>query len=110
MIDVTGSIEKDKWADMIVLNHNLFEISETEIHKTEIQKQSSKETWSTKSANAGRRDRLMPGSLWRYATEPGRHSCPRLWRDRKQISLCSLPSSFGFSLSRRPTENINIVL
>ena len=34
----TGSIETGKWADMIVLNHNLFEIPETEIHKTEIQK------------------------------------------------------------------------
>jgi len=35
--DVTGSIEEGKWADMIVLNHNLFEIPETEIHKTEVQ-------------------------------------------------------------------------
>jgi predicted amidohydrolase YtcJ len=36
--DVTGSIEEGKYADMIVLNHNLFEIPETDIHKTEIQK------------------------------------------------------------------------
>ena len=36
--DVTGSIEEGKWADMIVLNHNLFEIPETDIHKTEVQK------------------------------------------------------------------------
>lgn len=36
--DVTGSIEEGKFADMIVLNHNLFEIPETEIHKTEVQK------------------------------------------------------------------------
>ena len=35
--DVTGSIQEGKWADMIVLNHNLFEIPETEIHKTEVQ-------------------------------------------------------------------------
>ncbi len=35
--DVTGSIEVGKWADMIILNHNLFEIPETEIHKTEVQ-------------------------------------------------------------------------
>jgi hypothetical protein len=34
---VTGSIEVGKYADMIVLNHNLFEISETDIHKTEVQ-------------------------------------------------------------------------
>jgi predicted amidohydrolase YtcJ len=34
--DVTGSIEAGKWADMIVLNHNLFEIPETDIHKTEV--------------------------------------------------------------------------
>ncbi len=34
----TGSIETGKWADMIVLNHNLFEIPETAIHKTEVQK------------------------------------------------------------------------
>jgi predicted amidohydrolase YtcJ len=36
--DVTGSIEEGKYADMIVLNHNLFEIPVTEIHKTEVQK------------------------------------------------------------------------
>ena len=36
--DVTGSIEKGKWADMIVLNHNLFEIERTEIHTTRVQK------------------------------------------------------------------------
>ncbi|MGB5293560.1 MAG: amidohydrolase [Thermoanaerobaculia bacterium] len=36
--DVTGTIEEGKFADMIVLNHNLFEIPETEIHKTEVQK------------------------------------------------------------------------
>jgi len=36
--DVTGSIEEGKFADMIVLNHNLLEIAETEIHKTEVQK------------------------------------------------------------------------
>jgi predicted amidohydrolase YtcJ len=35
---VTGSIEKGKFADFIVLNHNLFEIPETDIHKTEVQK------------------------------------------------------------------------
>jgi predicted amidohydrolase YtcJ len=34
----TGSIETGKWADMIVLNHNLLEVPKTEIHKTEIQK------------------------------------------------------------------------
>jgi hypothetical protein len=34
----TGSIEAGKWADMIVLNHNLFEIPSTEIHNTEVQK------------------------------------------------------------------------
>lgn len=36
--DVTGSIEEGKYADLIVLNHNLFEIPQTEIHNTEIQK------------------------------------------------------------------------
>ncbi len=36
--DVSGSIEVGKSADMIVLNHNLFEIPETEIHGTEVQK------------------------------------------------------------------------
>jgi predicted amidohydrolase YtcJ len=30
-------IETGKWADMIVLNHNLIEIPETDIHKTEVQ-------------------------------------------------------------------------
>ncbi len=38
MDEVTGSIEEGKSADMIVLNHNLFEIPVTEIHKTEVQK------------------------------------------------------------------------
>lgn len=33
-----GSIETGKSADMVVLNHNLFEIPETKIHKTEVQK------------------------------------------------------------------------
>jgi predicted amidohydrolase YtcJ len=36
--DVTGSIEAGKWADMIVLNHDLFEIPVTEIHNTKVQK------------------------------------------------------------------------
>ena len=36
--DVTGSIEAGKSADMIILNHNLFEIPETDIHSTEVQK------------------------------------------------------------------------
>ena len=35
--EVTGSIETGKWADMIVLNHNLLEIPATDIHKTEVQ-------------------------------------------------------------------------
>ncbi|MEH6519390.1 MAG: amidohydrolase [Halioglobus sp.] len=34
----TGSIETGKWADMIVLNHNLLEIPKTDIHKTRVQK------------------------------------------------------------------------
>jgi len=34
----TGSIETGKWADMIVLNHNLLEIPATDIHKTEVQR------------------------------------------------------------------------
>jgi predicted amidohydrolase YtcJ len=34
----TGSIEPGKYADMIVLNHNLFEIPETAIHRTEVQR------------------------------------------------------------------------
>jgi predicted amidohydrolase YtcJ len=34
----TGSIETGKWADMIVLNHNLLKIPVTDIHKTEVQK------------------------------------------------------------------------
>jgi hypothetical protein len=36
--DVTGSIEVGKSADMIVLNHDLFEIPPTDIHKTEVRK------------------------------------------------------------------------
>jgi predicted amidohydrolase YtcJ len=36
--DITGSIEVGKSADMIVLNHNLFEIPVTDIHKTEVQR------------------------------------------------------------------------
>ena len=36
--DTTGSIEVGKSADMIILNHNLFEIPETEIHMTEVEK------------------------------------------------------------------------
>ena len=32
-----GSIEAGKWADMIVLNHNLFDIPVTEIHKTVVE-------------------------------------------------------------------------
>jgi hypothetical protein len=36
--DVTGSIEEGKFADFIVLNHNLLEIPETQIHTTEVQK------------------------------------------------------------------------
>ncbi len=35
--DVTGSIEVGKSADMIVLNHNLFDIPLTDIHNTEVQ-------------------------------------------------------------------------
>jgi predicted amidohydrolase YtcJ len=35
--DVTGSIEEGKYADMIILNHNLFEIPVTDIHKTKVQ-------------------------------------------------------------------------
>jgi len=34
--DITGSIEVGKSADMIILNHNLFEIPETSIHKTKV--------------------------------------------------------------------------
>lgn len=34
--DVTGSITEGKYADMIVLNHNLFEIPVTDIHMTEV--------------------------------------------------------------------------
>ncbi len=34
----TGSIEEGKYADMIILNHNLLEIPETEIHQTEVEK------------------------------------------------------------------------
>jgi predicted amidohydrolase YtcJ len=36
--DVTGSIEEGKFADMIILNHNLFEIPPTDIHQTEVLK------------------------------------------------------------------------
>jgi predicted amidohydrolase YtcJ len=36
--DVTGSIEEGKYADMIVLNHNLFDIPVTDIHKTAVLK------------------------------------------------------------------------
>jgi len=35
--DLTGSIEEGKYADFIILNHNLFEIPTSDIHKTEIQ-------------------------------------------------------------------------
>ena len=47
---VTGSIEEGKSADMIVLNHNLFEIEPTEIHTTEVQKTifKGKEVYSKK--------------------------------------------------------------
>jgi len=34
----TGSIETGKYADMIILNHNLFEIPVTDIHKTVVRK------------------------------------------------------------------------
>jgi len=34
--NVTGSIEEGKSADMIILNHNLFEIAPTEIHNTKV--------------------------------------------------------------------------
>ena len=34
----TGSIEVGKYADMIILNHNLFDIPASDIHKTEVQK------------------------------------------------------------------------
>ena len=34
----TGSIVKGKWADMIILNHNLLDITVTDIHKTKVQK------------------------------------------------------------------------
>jgi predicted amidohydrolase YtcJ len=36
--EVTGSIATGKSADMIVLSHNLLEIPEIEIHKTEVRK------------------------------------------------------------------------
>ncbi|WHI51343.1 amidohydrolase family protein [Microbulbifer sp. MLAF003] len=32
----TGSLEKDKWADFIVLDRNLFQIPVSEIHKANI--------------------------------------------------------------------------
>lgn len=35
--DITGSIVEGKYADMIVLNHNLFDIPVTDLHKTEVQ-------------------------------------------------------------------------
>ena len=35
--EVSGSIEVGKSADMIVLNHNLFEIPDSDIHKTEVE-------------------------------------------------------------------------
>ena len=38
MDDVTGSIEEGKSADFIILNHNLFEVPATDIHKTEVLK------------------------------------------------------------------------
>ena len=34
----TGSIEEGKWADMILLNHNLLKIPASDIHKTEVQR------------------------------------------------------------------------
>jgi hypothetical protein len=36
--DITGSIEAGKSADLIVLNHDLFEIPPTDIHETQVQK------------------------------------------------------------------------
>ena len=36
--DITGSIVEGKYADMIILNHNLFDIPVTDIHKTEVRK------------------------------------------------------------------------
>jgi predicted amidohydrolase YtcJ len=36
--DVTGSIEEGKYADFIILSHNLFEIPATEIHRTRVLK------------------------------------------------------------------------
>jgi predicted amidohydrolase YtcJ len=36
--EVTGSIETGKWADMIILNHNLLEIPLSDIHNTEVLK------------------------------------------------------------------------
>ncbi len=36
--DVAGSIEDGKFADFIVLNHNLFEIPATQIHETRIRR------------------------------------------------------------------------
>jgi len=36
--DITGSIEEGKSADMIVLNHDRFEIAPTDIHKTKVRK------------------------------------------------------------------------
>ncbi len=36
--DVTGSIEQGKFADMILLNHNLLEVPLTEIHTTKVMK------------------------------------------------------------------------
>jgi len=37
MEDDIGSIEVGKYADMIILNHNLFTIDPSEIHKTRVQ-------------------------------------------------------------------------
>jgi predicted amidohydrolase YtcJ len=36
--DVTGTIEEGKFADMILLNHNLLEIPVTDVHKTKVLK------------------------------------------------------------------------
>ena len=85
--DVTGSIEVGKYADMIVLNHNLFEIPATDIHKTEVQK--------TIFQGRGRLSTLKIWKIWDSYRFPWKSvTVPDFENHKSEYQTCSTRSHY----------------